>query len=89
MVPGLSPSSCFESAAVTRPRATDWIVMAALVICWGSTFAALKIAVAHIHPLWNTVFRIWIGVATLLVVIALQRQALPPLRDPAWRQRWR
>jgi drug/metabolite transporter (DMT)-like permease len=70
---------------MTRPRPTDWLVLAALVVVWGSAFAALKIAVAHIHPLWNTVFRIWIGVATLAVVMALQRQALPPLRDPAWR----
>jgi drug/metabolite transporter (DMT)-like permease len=60
-------------------------VLAALVIVWGSAFAGLKIAVAHIHPLWNTVFRIWIGVGTLAVVMVLQRQALPPLRDPAWR----
>lgn len=70
---------------MTRPRPTDWLVLAALVVVWGSAFAGLKIAVAHIHPLWNTVFRIWIGVATLAVVMALQRQALPPLRDPAWR----
>ena len=59
--------------------------MAALVVCWGSTFAALKIAVAHIHPLWNTAFRLWIGLVTLGVVLALQRQRLPSLRDPAWR----
>lgn len=59
--------------------------MAGLVACWGSTFAALKIAVAHIHPLWNTAIRLWIGVASLGVVLALQRQALPSLRDPAWR----
>lgn len=70
---------------MTRPRPTDWLVLAALVIVWGSAFAGLKIAVAHIHPLWNTVFRIWIGVATLAVVMILQRQALPPLKDPAWR----
>jgi drug/metabolite transporter (DMT)-like permease len=31
------------------------------------------------------VFRIWIGVATLGVVMAFQGQKLPPLRDPAWR----
>jgi drug/metabolite transporter (DMT)-like permease len=85
MVPGVSLFPIFESAAVTRPRATDWIVMAALVIVWGSTFAALKIAVAHIHPLWNTAFRLGIGLATLGLVLALQRQKLPPWRDPAWR----
>ncbi len=70
---------------MTRPRPSDWIVLALLVVVWGSAFAALKVAVAHIHPLWNTVFRIWIGVATLAVVLGLRRQAIPPPRDPAWR----
>ncbi|MDB5439200.1 MAG: hypothetical protein JWM33_1627 [Caulobacteraceae bacterium] len=70
---------------MTRPSASDWIVLATLVIVWGSAFAGLKIAVAHIHPLWNTAFRIWIGVATLAVVIVLERRVLPPFTDPAWR----
>jgi drug/metabolite transporter (DMT)-like permease len=60
-------------------------VLAALVAIWGSGFAALKIATAHIDPLWNTATRIAIASATLGVVLAVQGQRLPPLRHPAWR----
>jgi drug/metabolite transporter (DMT)-like permease len=68
-----------------RGRAFDWLVLAALVAIWGSGFAALKIATAHIDPLWNTATRIAIASATLGVVLAVQGQRLPPLRHPAWR----
>lgn len=70
---------------MTRPKPIDWLVLAALVVTWGSAFAALKIAVAHIPPFWNTALRLWIAVATLAIVLALQRQTLPGWRDPAWR----
>ena len=70
---------------MSRPARIDWIVLGALVVTWGSAFAALKIAVEHIHPLWNTVFRIWIAVATLAIVVLLERKTLPGLKDRAWR----
>ncbi len=70
---------------MTRPKPIDWLVLTALVVTWGSAFAALKIAVAHIPPFWNTALRLWIAVATLGVVLAIQRQALPGWRDRAWR----
>ena len=73
------------SQDMSRPARIDWIVLGALVVTWGSAFAALKIAVEHIHPLWNTVFRIWIAVATLAIVVLLERKTLPGLKDPAWR----
>jgi drug/metabolite transporter (DMT)-like permease len=68
-----------------RGKAFDWLVLAALVAIWGSGFAALKIATAHIDPLWNTATRIAIASATLGAVLMLQGQRLPPLRHPAWR----
>lgn len=68
-----------------RGSAFDWLVLAALVVIWGSGFAALKVATAHIDPAWNTVGRIAIASATLAVVLVLQRQSLPSLRHPAWR----
>lgn len=68
-----------------RGKALDWLVLAALVAIWGSGFAALKVATAHIDPLWNTVARIAIASVTLGVVLTLQGQRLPPLRHPAWR----
>ena len=68
-----------------QTKAFDWLVLAALVAIWGSGFAALKIATTHIDPLWNTAARIAIASATLGVVLALQRQRLPPRGHPAWR----
>ena len=81
----LSPTCTSLSSDMTRLARIDWIVLGALVVTWGSAFGALKVAVEHIHPLWNTVFRIWIAVATLAVVVGLERKRLPQLRDPAWR----
>ncbi|MGE5500386.1 MAG: DMT family transporter [Ignavibacteriales bacterium] len=68
-----------------RPKPLDWLVLAGLVIAWGSAFGALKIAVHEIPPVWNTVARLWIASATLAVICAIQRERLPPLRDPVWR----
>ena len=68
-----------------RAQAFDWLVLAALVAIWGSGFAALKIATAHIDPLWNTVARIAIASITLSAVLLMQRQRLPALSHAAWR----
>lgn len=63
----------------------DWAVLVGLILCWGSAFAALRIAVHDIHPLWNTAIRLVIATAALAVGMAVARQPLPPLRDPVWR----
>lgn len=70
-----------------RPQPLDWLVLAALVVAWGSAFGALKIAVHDISPVWNTVIRLWVASATLVVVCLASRAALPPLwprPHPAW-----
>jgi drug/metabolite transporter (DMT)-like permease len=70
-----------------RPRPLDWLVLAGLVIAWGSAFGALKIAVTDISPVWNTVIRLWVASATLAAVCLANRAALPPLLPrphPAW-----
>jgi len=69
---------------VTTHRAFDWIILILLVVIWGSAYAAMKIAVEHISPLWNTAARLWIAVATLGLVLAVSRQPLPSLSDRAW-----
>ena len=70
-----------------RPKPLDWLVLAGLVIAWGSAFGALKIAVEDISPVWNTVIRLWVASGTLAVVCLAGRAALPPLLPrphPAW-----
>jgi drug/metabolite transporter (DMT)-like permease len=66
----------------------DWLVLAALVIAWGSAFAALKIAVAEIPPVWNTVIRLWVATLTMLVVMKLRGESIPAFtfnQDSTWR----
>lgn len=72
---------------MSRPKPLDWLVLAGLVIAWGSAFGALKIAVVDITPTWNTVIRLWVASATLAMVCLANRAALPPLLPrphPAW-----
>jgi drug/metabolite transporter (DMT)-like permease len=70
---------------LSRPKPIDWLVLAGLVVAWGSAFGALKIAVHEIPPVWNTVARLWIASATLAVISVVQGERLPALRDPVWR----
>ncbi|HYG28163.1 MAG TPA: DMT family transporter [Caulobacteraceae bacterium] len=69
---------------MTRPQPLDWLVLAALVIAWGSAFGALKIAVAEITPAWNTVARLWVASAVLAILCLAGRQKLPRLSEPVW-----
>lgn len=65
----------------------DWVVMAALVVAWGSAFAGLKIAVEDIHPVWTSVMRLWVATLTLWLISAARGEQLPPVRagrDSPW-----
>jgi len=68
-----------------QTKAFDWLVLAILVAIWGSGFALLKVATEHIDPLWNSTIRTGVATVTLAGALVAQRQALPPLRHPAWR----
>jgi drug/metabolite transporter (DMT)-like permease len=77
------------SAASPRaaPPIVDWLVLAALVIAWGSAFAVLKIAVHDIPPAWNTVLRLLVASITLGLICAARGERLPrllPRPDVAW-----
>lgn len=63
----------------------DWAVLIGLILCWGSAFAALRIAVQDIHPLWNTAIRLVVASVALGLGMLALRQPLPPLKDPVWR----
>lgn len=63
----------------------DWGVLLALVIVWGSAFAAVKTAVAELAPAWVVAARLWLGAATLAVMMIFQRERPPAISNPAWR----
>jgi drug/metabolite transporter (DMT)-like permease len=65
-------------------KAFDWLVLAFLVICWGSAFAALRISTEHVGPLWNTAGRLMVAAPVLAVVLAVRRERPPPPHDRAW-----
>lgn len=68
-------------------RRIDWLVMAALVVVWGSAFAGLKIAVADIHPFWVSAGRLWVATIVLWLLSAARGETPPPVRggrDSPW-----
>jgi drug/metabolite transporter (DMT)-like permease len=62
-----------------RRAAIDWLVLAALVMAWGSAFAVLRIAVQDIAPAWNTVIRLTVASVVLGLIMAARGERLPPL----------
>jgi len=66
-------------SATTR----DWLILAALVVTWGSSFAMTKVAVASIDPAWVMALRLSVGGIFLSVIVSLtQRQW--PRRPQLW-----
>lgn len=68
-------------------RKIDWLVMAALVVAWGSAFAGLKIAVEVIPPVWTSVMRLWVATLVLWLISAARGEQLPAVRagrDSPW-----
>ena len=65
--------------------AQDWLLLAGLVVAWGSSFALTKIAVTHLDPAWVTGLRLAIA-AVILLAVAAARGQLPRARWPQWRK---
>lgn len=55
----------------------DWLLLAALVVCWGTSFAMSKVALQYIAPEWIAAARLCVGATILLAAAAAQRSALP------------
>lgn len=62
---------------------SDWLMLFALVACWGSTFSLNKVALASLAPLTVVALRLSIAAMVLVAVMLLQQRSL---RLP-WR-RW-
>lgn len=62
-----------------RGRLLDWLVLAILVVVWGSAFAVVKYAVGHVDPLWVTTGRLQVAALTLGLVLAATGARTPRL----------
>ena len=58
-------------------RLKEWGAFVLLGLIWGSSFLWIKIAVAETGPFMLVTFRLLFGLAGLLVLLALRRQAVP------------
>lgn len=68
-------------------RRIDWLVLAALVIAWGSAFAGLRIAVETMPPVWTSVSRLWVATLVLWLICAARGEQLPSVtfgRGSVW-----
>jgi drug/metabolite transporter (DMT)-like permease len=69
-----------------RVTLVDWLLLAGLVVSWGSSFAMSKVALTHVTPEWIASARLAIG-ALILLAAGLARGELPPrkfLRAYGW-----
>ncbi len=63
-----------------NPRAVA--LLALLVMAWGVNWPIMKMGLSHLQPLWFASFRLGLGVASMVVVLApLGRLRLPPRAD--------
>jgi len=63
----------------TERTAKEWILLAALVVLWGSAFLLIKLALTSIPPLTAVGMRLILGFAVLGTAMTAMRLRLPPL----------
>jgi len=63
----------------------DWLLLAALVVAWGSSFAMTKIAVTHLDASWVMALRLAVAAAVLVPYAFATGKPLSPSTDP-WRK---
>ncbi len=75
------------SQALTNPRRTalDWLLLAALVAMWGSSFMFIKLGVATVPTSTLVAARLMLGALILIAVVYLRGARLPPLSFKAGR----
>ncbi len=66
-----------------RPSVLDWILLFVLVITWGASFVAIKIAITDISPGWLTAIRLVIATG-LMVIFARFANIRPPKGRYEW-----
>lgn len=71
-----------SSHATTQSPATtsNWIKLATLVLFWGSSFVATKVAIVAMPAIWLVFFRTFIGAIILVILSKVTRVRLPATR---------
>lgn len=64
------------AVALSARTTKHWYILGILVVLWGSSFAASKIAVETISPIWVVSLRITLGAALMLGYLFYRKQRL-------------
>ena len=64
-------------------RLADWLILAALVVAWGSSFAMSKVAVGHLDASWVVALRLAVAALVLVPYALASGQTLLASR-PVW-----
>ncbi len=60
-----------------RPSILDWIMLIFLVVTWGASFVAIKVAILDISPAWLAAFRLFIATFLMLIFARMTNIRLP------------
>jgi len=66
-----------------KPSIFDWFLLIVLVVTWGASFVAIKIAILDITPAWLAAFRLFIALV-LMLFFARARNIRPPRGKKEW-----
>lgn len=70
---------------MNQRSAVEWALFATLVLCWGSSYALTKTAVAGLSPVWVVSLRLLVAAVVLLVALYARGERLPhELRSWVW-----
>jgi len=76
--------------AYAEPTPRDWLLLAALTVQGGSSFAMIRVAVETLEPATVAAARLWTGTILLLAIMFATGRRLPPLMtDGRIDARWR
>ncbi len=76
----MQQTNALPTAAHTHRAA--YLLLAGVVVLWGSNWPVMKIGLATIPPFWFAGLRVFLGAATLVIVLTITRNlALPGRRD--------
>jgi drug/metabolite transporter (DMT)-like permease len=63
---------------IARPTRTDWLLLLAIGVMWGTSYAFIKLGVETLPTFTLIASRLGIGLALLVTVLVVARQAPPP-----------
>lgn len=77
----MTTTSIADTSATDRPAAGRWLPsMVALAAIWGCSFVFIAVGLRELHPVYVAFGRVAAGAITILVVLAIRREALPRSR---------